>query len=97
MGVHPVFVRTTPLDIHKYLRRVPALNFRLPGEWDTKETKAVIDACPCAELDGLRRHHLKPEFWRGNPCQVGCLRKEGKDLVTRKWKTHRGGQGMHHR
>ena len=96
MGVHPVLVRTTSLDIHKCLRRVSALNFRLPGKRDTKEMQSVLDACLFAEVDGLRRHNLKPQFWRGNPFQVGCLSKEGKDLVTREWKTHRGGQGVHH-
>ena len=97
MGVHPVLIRTTPLDIHKYLRRVPALHFRLPGERETKETKAVLDACPFAEVNGLGRHNREPEFWRSNPFQVGCLSKEGKDLVTRKRKPHRGGQGVQHR
>src|SRR5262245_286560 len=97
MGVHPVLVWTTPLDIHKHLRRVPALNFALPGERNTKEMETVLDACPFAEVDGLRRHHLKPQFWRSNLCQVGCVRKEGKDLVTCVWKTHRGDQGVHHK
>src|SRR5262249_42196269 len=97
MGVHPVLIRTTSLDIHKLLRRVPALYFRLPGEWDTNEMEPVLNACPCAEMDGLRRHNLKPQFWRGNAFQVRCLSKEGKDLGTREWKTHRGGQYVHHR
>jgi hypothetical protein len=50
------------LDIHKYLRRVPALNFALPGEGDAKEMQPVLNACPFAEVDRLRRHNLKPEF-----------------------------------
>jgi hypothetical protein len=82
MGVHPVLVRTTPLDIHKGLRRVPALNFRLLGERDTKEMEPVIDVCSLAEVQRSGRHHLEPQFWWGNAFQVGCLSKEGKDLVT---------------
>ena len=85
MGMDPVFIRTTPLDIHKLLRRVPALNFGVPGERDAKEMQPVLDACPFAEVDGVRRHHLKPEFWRGKAFQVGCLRKEGEDLVACEW------------
>jgi len=52
MGVYPVLVRTPPLDIHKHLRRVPALNFTLPGERDAKEMQPVLDAGPFAEVDG---------------------------------------------
>src|SRR5215831_16526183 len=59
MGVHPMLVRTTPLDIHKHLRRVPALNFALPGERDTKEMQPVLDACPFVKMDGLRRHEYR--------------------------------------
>ena len=97
MGVHPVLVRTPPLDIHKHLRKVPALNFTLPGERDAKEMQPVLDVCPFTEVDGVRCHHLKPEFWRGNSFQIGCLRKEGKDLVTREWKRHGGCQRVYHR
>jgi hypothetical protein len=65
MGVHPVLVRTTPLDIHKCLRRVPVLYFRLPGERDTKEVEPVIEACPFAEVQRSWRHNFEPEFRRG--------------------------------
>src|SRR5215468_3040777 len=94
MGVYPVLVRTPPLDIHKHLRRVPALYFALPGEGDAKEMQPVLDVCPFTEANGLGRYHLKPEFGRGNPFQVGCLSKEGKDLVPCTWKRHGGGQGV---
>ena len=97
MRMDPVLVWTTPLDIHKHLRRVPALDFALPGEWDPKEMQPVIDTCPFTQMYGLRRHHLKPQFWWGNAFQVGCLSKEGKNLVTWEWKTHRGRQCVYHR
>ena len=58
------------------------LNFRLPRQWDTKEMQTVIDACPCAEVQRSWCHNVEPEFWQGNAFQVGCLNKEGKDLVT---------------
>jgi hypothetical protein len=79
MGVHPVLVRTTPLDIHKHLRRVSVLYFAVPGERGAQEMQPVLKVCPCAEVDELQRHPLKPQFWRGNPFQVRCLSKAGKD------------------
>jgi hypothetical protein len=92
MGMHPVLIGAVPLDIDKLLRRVPALNLALPGEGDPEEMETVLDARPLTEVDGLRRHHLKAEFWRRNALQIGGLSKERKDRITWEWKTHGGGE-----
>jgi len=91
MGMDPAFIGATELDIDKRLWRVPALHLALPGEGNAEEMQAVLDTCPLTEVDGVRRHHRKPEFWRRNPLQVGRFSKERKDLVT--WERKRHGSG----
>src|SRR5262249_28531748 len=92
MGMDPAFVGATQLDVDKRLRRVPALNLALPGEWDPEKMETVFNARPLMEVNGVRRHHLKAEFWRCNALQVGGLSKERKHCLAWEWQRHRGGE-----
>jgi len=80
MGVHPVFVGTTPLDIDKRLRRVPALNLTLPGEGDPKRCQSVLDARPSRRSMGAASRS-RSRVLRRDALQIGRLSKERKDLA----------------
>jgi hypothetical protein len=91
-SVDPALVGAAELDIDKLLRWVPALNLALPGEGNPKQMEAVLDARPLTEVNGVRRHHLEAELWRGNALEIAGLSKECKHLITWEWQTHGGGE-----
>src|SRR5271165_6407456 len=83
MRVTPEFIWSFGLDVDKFVRRIPALNFREPSEWNAADAQRIGDGRSRMHLNGPRGEY--PEMHPGwsNSFQIFGAREKVEDFLER--------------